>query len=800
MSHICGTNDIKKPSIETWDNVAETYGIEINEAERELADKIESIFNSLGIQKNASILEVGSGSGHLSGLLSTKGYKTTLLDFSKRALEKSERFFKHHGMQGEFIEGDLMDLKNLNSDFDVVWNSGVMEHFNDSGLIKALRSIRTITNKFFVFLVPNSLSFPYLMFRYKLMHEGNWTYGSEYLRNDYEEVLEEAGFRVVEKRFVGWGLSKDHLDIVFGSSEASVYFMEMIEQDLIPEENAYLTAYIAVPNQDIIHTELSSKQVPGNTEYLTNKFDMVANFNGLTNRFETEISILENTLEQRKCKIESLNDELNKSQSEAERLTDELRKSQSEAEKLGKELIAMSDWAYSMKVRIEDIDKSYLIKFLEKVNQNYIRFGSLFKTEGIYGLTKKIIKKIVPDLMIKGYKKKNNMACYSELEQSVANNTGKVIVVFPIITWGSRWQRPQHILSQYAQNGYTIVYLAMGVKSKESKYNNIDEAGADVVFSKLAENIYKLWLCSESDFNVYIDRLDGGNLNNLYLGLVSALTSLKIKQVYYMVHFPGWSNLVFKIKEKFNGMVIFDCMDDHSGFSTNTTNAISEETYLLRNADLVVATSDLLASKAKKENNNVILVRNGTEYEHFNNIYPNHKMDHLADKPIIGYYGAISDWFDIEIIEYCAKQRPDWNFVLIGSTLGCNINSIKDISNVFLLGEQPYQDLPGYLYYFDVCIIPFKLTPLTMATNPVKFYEYLSCGKPVVSINLPELERYRDYCYLAKDKEEFLVMLGTSLIEKDRSTIIEKRIELARQNSWQERFQSIVSRMEGRGS
>jgi glycosyltransferase involved in cell wall biosynthesis len=99
-------------------------------------------------------------------------------------------------------------------------------------------------------------------------------------------------------------------------------------------------------------------------------------------------------------------------------------------------------------------------------------------------------------------------------------------------------------------------------------------------------------------------------------------------------------------------------------------------------------------------------------------------------------------------------------------------------------------DLAGYLGYFDVCIIPFVLNDLIRNTNPVKFYEYISSGKPVVSVRLPELEVYSDICYLADTKEEFSNCIKKSLEEE--SILKEKRMKVARENSWDERVEEIL--------
>jgi glycosyltransferase involved in cell wall biosynthesis len=131
---------------------------------------------------------------------------------------------------------------------------------------------------------------------------------------------------------------------------------------------------------------------------------------------------------------------------------------------------------------------------------------------------------------------------------------------------------------------------------------------------------------------------------------------------------------------------------------------------------------------------------------------------------------------------------------MIGATFGCDISDAEKFENIHFLGEIPYKELSGYFAYFDVCLIPFKIIPLTLATNPVKFYEYLSAGKPVVSVELPELIPYSEYCYLAKDKESFCNKIDEALNEKSQSKI-DDRINLAKENSWANRADAIYVKL-----
>lgn len=184
------------------------------------------------------------------------------------------------------------------------------------------------------------------------------------------------------------------------------------------------------------------------------------------------------------------------------------------------------------------------------------------------------------------------------------------------------------------------------------------------------------------------------------------------------------------------------------------------------------------------------LVKNAADFTHFH-AAPSRVCLQGVPRPIIGYYGAIAEWFDAGLIEHAARQRPDWSFVLIGHTFGAEIDGLRALPNVRFLGEQPYDTLPAYLAQFDVCCIPFRLNDLTRATNPVKFYEYLCSGKPIVSVRLPELQQHEDCVYFADGPEEFVAAIKRAFEEKGEG-LTKRRVEVARVNTWEERCDSFA--------
>ncbi len=351
------------------------------------------------------------------------------------------------------------------------------------------------------------------------------------------------------------------------------------------------------------------------------------------------------------------------------------------------------------------------------------------------------------------------------------------ILYFPIINWDFRIQRPQQLARQFAADNKRIFYFSIDFSRQEDRPR----------VRQLEDNIYEVILPVSRNISVYKDTLEKRDIDLMLKAIDFLKDTLCFTHTLSVVDLPFWQPLVEKLSYN---KTIYDCMDEHSGFSTNTAEMIKIEKKLMQNADLLVLTSNVLYKKYSRHNPNTLLVRNGVEFDHFSKTKKNNKLSAISKKgPIVGYYGAISDWFDNELLEYLAVNRPQYQFVLIGSTFGADIRKLKTLPNVHLLGEKPYAELPDYLYHFSVCTIPFKITPLIEATNPVKFYEYLAAGKKIVTTALPELLEYDGkYVLIAKTKQEFLN--NVDLIIKNKDSLAEKKklIEFAGQHTWAQRY------------
>ena len=147
----------------------------------------------------------------------------------------------------------------------------------------------------------------------------------------------------------------------------------------------------------------------------------------------------------------------------------------------------------------------------------------------------------------------------------------------------------------------------------------------------------------------------------------------------------------------------------------------------------------------------------------------------------------------LQIADAVAREKSNWQFVLIGpigrGDPSTDVSKLQALSNMHLLGERAYSELPRYVKAFDACLIPFNRNESTRGSLPMKFFEYLATGKPVIATNLPTLAEFREYFYRADTAAELSAALDAALCEPGE--VAAKRIEIARQYSWDVRMQEI---------
>lgn len=363
------------------------------------------------------------------------------------------------------------------------------------------------------------------------------------------------------------------------------------------------------------------------------------------------------------------------------------------------------------------------------------------------------------------------------------------IFIFGITAFGYRTQRPQHLARQLANKGHRVFYIENEFIPRSSH----NWAFAPIVAKKQENNIFLIKLSCPRNLFIYSDKPDHEDLKVMFKSFKRLLYCVRAINPLAKIDHPFWGYMLDKIAMK----VVYDCMDEHTGFKDNS-DALSEvESKLIENASLVLASSSYLKKNLEKRKaKEIVMLPNAGEFEHFSRKVSESKMpediQNIVElgKPIVGYYGAIADWMDITLVEKAAKAFPNYSFVFIGRVMHPTIEALaKKLNNIFLLGEKLYETLPQYLQAFDVCTIPFMLTELIKATHPVKFFEYAATGKPIVTTALPELSRYKKQCYFASSHAEYLAALKKAVGEKDGQ--VKARIQIAKANTWDMRGQLL---------
>lgn len=391
----------------------------------------------------------------------------------------------------------------------------------------------------------------------------------------------------------------------------------------------------------------------------------------------------------------------------------------------------------------------------------------IIKVHGIGQLIKRIKRKIENKLI----KKINGPLHKKQLEEILSLHKGKPIIVFPpLVDWNiPLFQRPQHIACNLANEGFLYFYCTGNLQ-----YDSVEG------FQQINKSCY---------------------LTNRY-DLVSGLPVKKILHLYSTNMAPMERDFIGPL-DKDGDTILYEYIDEiHEDISGKIPKFVMERhEHILKNEQcIVVATADKLYDEVLQNRKyNCMLVTNGVDYNHFC-VDPTKKAVPLEivdlvekKKPIIGYFGALASWFDYELIEKLAFERPDYEVLLIGWNYD---NSIKSYSldrfdNVRVIGPIDYKYLPSYSQWFDVSIIPFRINDITDSTSPVKLFEYMAMGYPVVTTNMPECRKYKSVL-IGKDYGEFILKVDEALSLKndpDYAKLIKGEAML---NTWDTKARDIA--------
>jgi glycosyltransferase involved in cell wall biosynthesis len=256
---------------------------------------------------------------------------------------------------------------------------------------------------------------------------------------------------------------------------------------------------------------------------------------------------------------------------------------------------------------------------------------------------------------------------------------------------------------------------------------------------------------------------------------------------------PHLASVVGRLGER---MSVYYCTDDYSampGVNELAVRLMDEET--TAKSDLVFVASETLLEAKLRLNPNSHVSPHGVDVDHFARAQ-DHRVEVPVEMsgmshPIVGFFGLIERWIDLDLIRFLAESRPHWTFVMIGR-LAAPAEELQRLTNVHFLGKRAYEDLPRYGKEFDVGILPYRLNRQVIHANPLKLREYLAMGKPVVTVSTNEIDKYSDVVEIAHSREEFLGKLDAVLSRPPTPAEIQRRLDRVADESWDARVERVL--------
>ena len=381
--------------------------------------------------------------------------------------------------------------------------------------------------------------------------------------------------------------------------------------------------------------------------------------------------------------------------------------------------------------------------------------------------------------------------------------------------WGDRmWTNKQHIMSRLAKQ-HRVIHMDFRVSSPVTFAARALRHDPTLAFKPR-----RLWsegiLPQEGFGNLYVGKSWGPPgmellpQTNALRGHYQYDAKVRIVQEYLAregiedaiiwVYHPGFGEAALRLKRK---LLVYDCVDEYTAFPAykDCKEWLSaREEQLCRKADLVFTTAPALYERKRVFN------PGGTHYVH-NVGDADHFKQALAAStaipadlsalptPVVLFVGAVSNYkLNIDWMLALARSRPNYHLALVGpigiSDPSTNVSELKAQPNVHVLGTRDYSLLPAYLKGCDVAVIPYRLNEYTESVFPIKFFEYLATGKPVVVSRLPALDGFLDSVRVADDEQSFIAQCDDAIASHGAGA--EARIALAEANSWSKRVGDLM--------
>ncbi len=354
------------------------------------------------------------------------------------------------------------------------------------------------------------------------------------------------------------------------------------------------------------------------------------------------------------------------------------------------------------------------------------------------------------------------------------------IFCFSHLRWGFVYQRPQHLLSRFA-DVTRVFYMEEPIFYDGENHLEPNKQG-------------------DKDLYVLVPYLQNGlsaqQVNNELAKMVSSVIETHNLDCYWAWYYtPMALNFTAHLKPS---LVVYDCMDELSAFKFAPPELKQREKDLLRKADVVFTGGNSIYEAKKEQHSYIHPFPSSIDKQHFAKAREINQDPHDQEDiphPRFGFFGVVDERFDIGLIEQVALQKPRWHFVIIGPVVKIDPQTLPGLHNIHYLGGKQYQELPHYLAGWDIATIPFAINESTEFISPTKTPEYLAGGKPVISTPIRDVvEPYgkNNLVSIAGNPEAFIAVAEKELQMTDRQEWLNKADDFLKDNSWDNTWLEMV--------
>lgn len=757
-----------------WDNVYSTNSLPPKGSEEqsiylEVADYAKKIFNN---QKSKRVLEAGSGSGLHSLALAKAGFDVEMLDFSDNALDTAKKIFQRAGLVAKQHQGDILAEDGLKN-FDLVFNSGVLEHYSFEEQVGFVRGMALRSRKYVLVIVPNRECYWYWVWRVKQQSLSNWPWGYEKPALDYTKVFSKAGVRLIDKPYFGSDWTEWYIASLGLPNEIQTIIQE-IHRIGIADINtrSYLVGFLGI-KEEIENTQNTTKHkwiraTSERKDKMDQLFARAADVLSLAistqTRLDTQVASLNQLITERDRKILDNKDIIDERDAQIAILNNEIMR-----------IKQSISWRLTSPLRIT---KKLVVTpkrtSFEIIRLLYWRLPTNFRLKS-QGLRRAFIRyaRGLPLTRLKGNDRPNNndisWSAFNKMILSKRDEYKGIFIQEVVIDWNLiLYQRPQHIATALGRLGYLVIYCTNNTAADDVNGFRRVEANVWVTNSREVEGI-------------------NGAVWSVYSG-------------YYMA-----SNKKMLGKRGENSLIIYEYIDQIDPEISGNNDYVKllldqKEFFFGGGADFVIASAKKLYNEAASVigKDKVILVPNGVDTSHYRNAC--HLNFTIPDRlfkfknkynKVVGYFGALAPWLWYDAIAELSRKRPDLGFVFIGSDYLGAVENLPRSENVLYIGAVDYKILPAYARQFDVCFIPFKPGDIAKTTSPLKLFEYFALERPVVATSFMDECVAYDEVFVGSSADELGNAIDLALQVKDSEDFKSRLQKLADQNDWMERAKVI---------